>query len=196
MKSTERAFDGPLVLRCLNGDKKAYSQLVKRWHQKFCKQAHWYTKDIDLAKDIAQESWTVIFEKLDTLNEPNSFASWALSIVNRKSIDAMRKVNRSDKKLRNYYEDLKGNDEQQTTNKTIADDDTDTTINYSKIVMRAINRLPENQQVVLRFFYVEEYSVSEISGVLKVSNGTVKSRLFYAREKLKLILKQHKNEKS
>lgn len=192
MRSTERVFDGLLVLQCKSGDKKAYSLLVKRWHQKFCKQAFWYTKDIDLAKDIAQDSWVVIFKKLHMLSDPNSFGSWALSIVNRKAIDALRKVTRGNKNLKDYYKDLKTKNNQYKT----INDDTNTATNHSKLIIRAINNLPENQQVVLKLFYVEDYSVLEISNILNVSAGTIKSRLFYAREKLKSLLKNKDHEKS
>lgn len=195
MKSAERVFDGLLVLQCRSGDKKAYSLLVKRWHQKFCKQAYWYMKDINLAKDVAQESWTVIFKKLNTLSDPNSFGSWALSIVNRKAIDALRKDSRRNENLKSYYEDVKNND-QHETNKNITNDNNPTNSGDSKIIMRAIKELPDNQQVVLQLFYVEEYPVLEISKILNISKGTVKSRLFYAREKLKSILKNKNHEKS
>ncbi|WP_452599421.1 RNA polymerase sigma factor [Pontimicrobium sp. MEBiC01747] len=44
-------------------------------------------------------------------------------------------------------------------------------------------------------FYVQDYSLKEISNVLDVSVGTIKSRLFHARERLKLILKHNNYEK-
>ncbi|MDJ0644984.1 MAG: RNA polymerase sigma factor [Flavobacteriaceae bacterium] len=196
MKSTERVFDGLLVLQCRGGDRRAHLLLVKRWHQRFCKQAYWYTKDIDLAKDVVQESWSVIFRKLHTLSDPNSFGSWAMSIVNRRTIDMLRKSSRRSKKLRRYYEDLKDINEYYETNKTDLEGDPSADTNYSEIIMKAIKNLPKNQQSVLRLFYIEEYSLLEISNILGLSQGTVKSRLFYAREKLKSILKHYKNEKS
>ena len=193
MKSTERAFDGLLVQRCKGDDKKAYSLLVKRWHHRFCKQAYWYTKDIDLAKDIAQDSWTAIFKKLDNLKDPNSFGSWALSIVNRKSIDTLRKVNRTSEKLKDYSESLKTNDNQ--IDKNTIDYRADIGPSRSRLIIKAIRGLPKNQQIVLRLFYVEDYSIFEISKLLKISKGTVKSRLFYAREKLKTLVKNRNHEK-
>ncbi len=53
----------------------------------------------------------------------------------------------------------------------------------------AIRSLSKNQQIVLRLFYTQEYSLMEISEILDISIGTVKSRLFHSREKLKTILK-------
>ena len=56
-------------------------------------------------------------------------------------------------------------------------------------LLKAIQNLPLEKQEIIRLFYSEEYSISEISKFLKIPKGTVKSRLFKAREKLKSILK-------
>ena len=63
------------------------------------------------------------------------------------------------------------------------------TISYPFIEQRplGINR-PKEKQDIIRLFYAEEYSITEISAFLKIPIGTVKSRLFKAREKLKSIL--------
>ena len=57
-------------------------------------------------------------------------------------------------------------------------------------LLDAIKQLPVQQQEVLKLFYTEDYSLKEISQLLHISVGTTKSRLFHAREKLKLILKE------
>ncbi|MGA1227121.1 MAG: RNA polymerase sigma factor [Tamlana sp.] len=58
----------------------------------------------------------------------------------------------------------------------------------------AIKKLPEHQQVVIKLFYVEDYSLKQISDILKISIVTAKSRLFQAREKLKETLKYRNYE--
>ena len=57
-------------------------------------------------------------------------------------------------------------------------------------MLNAINRLPNHQKEVVRLFYIEAYSLKQISSLLKISLGTTKSRLFTAREKLKKTIKQ------
>ncbi len=194
MNKPEKIFDGLLVLQCQNGDKKAFSLLVKRWHTKLCKQAFFYTKDIDISKDIAQDSWNVIIKRIVDLKEPNSFGSWALTIVNRKAIDWLRKHKKNEEKLHTYYENSQMNHDTEINNNNIEDDHNNINDDNTKIVLNAIKKLPENQQIILRLFYVEEYTILEISNILNISKGTVKSRLFYAREKLKSILKNKKHE--
>ncbi len=185
MNKPEKIFDGLLVLQYQNGDKKALSLLVNRWHTKLCKQAYFYTKDIGIAKDIAQDSWSVIIKRIASLKEPNSFGSWALTIVNRKAIDWTRKNKRNKEKLQTYYENSQVNHDRKINNNNIEDDHTNITNSTTKVVLDTIKKLPKNQQIILRLFYVEEYSIFEISNILTISKGTVKSRLFYAREKLK-----------
>ena len=195
MNKPEKIFDGLLVLQYQNGDKKALALLVKRWHIKMCKQAYWYTKDSAIAKDIAQDSWGVILKNMHSIKDTNSFGSWALTIVNRKAIDWIRRSKKTNEKLYQFYENSKAHYETIENNNNIDIDSNIVTINRTKTIISAINNLPENQQMIIRMFYLEEYTIQEISVILKISKGTVKSRLFYAREKLKLTLKSIKNEK-
>lgn len=195
MNKPEKIFDGLLVLQYQNGDKKALALLVKRWHIKMCKQAYWYTKDSDVAKDIAQDSWSSILKHIYTLKNTNSFGSWALTIVNRKAIDWIRKEKNTDEKLHRFYENSKAKYDTKENCNSIDNDPTIVANDRTKIIINAIKNLPNNQQIIIRMFYLEEYTIQEIGVILEISKGTVKSRLFYAREKLKLTLKKIKNEK-
>lgn len=186
MSDAEKTFDSLLVLRCQSGDKKAATILVKRWHEKLCKQANWYVKDVHISKDIAQDCWNTIFLKISDLKNTYSFGSWALSIVNRKSIDWLRKNQKEKEILDSYSKELNPS--------SMAHEIIDESENKKLLLKRAIRTLPLEQQMILGLFYKEEYSIKEISVIIGVSLGTVKSRLFTAREKLKSILKNKNNE--
>lgn len=171
-----KIFDALLVLQYQSGDKKALGMLVKRHHNRFCSHANWYLSDLDASKDVVQDCWGIIMNKLSNLRDPNSFSSWAMRIVTRKSIDNLRQNKTKREKLRQY----------QYTNLEVTYNEENTEI----IKLRqAIKSLPNDQQIVLRLFYTQEYSLIEIAHILDISVGTVKSRLFHAREKLKTILK-------
>lgn len=185
MTNTNKTFDSLLVLQCQSGNKKAAGILVKRWHEKLCKQAYWYSKDIEASKDIAQDSWSTILLKIHNLKDPNSFGSWALTIVTRKSYDWLRKNKK----------ELKNIDSYRKNEVSIEYDVYDKDDNIMILLKNAIKTLPSDQQMVLHLFYLESYSVKQIAEITNVSAGTVKSRLFTAREKLKLILKSKNYEK-
>jgi len=171
-------IDSELVKAFQAGDEKAMAKLVKRWHLIFCKKAYWIVKDTSLSKDIAQESWQIIIDKLHDLQKPSSFKSWALRIVYTTSIDVLREQNRKRIKQNEYEQN------QMQSSESIEED-----TELKNALSNGIKRLPKHQQVVLRLFYTEEYSLKDISELLNISVGTAKSRLFHAREKLKLILK-------
>ena len=186
MRNSDKTLDSWLVLQWKSGNKKAASLLVKRFHKKLCRQSYWYIKDLDASKDIVQDSWTVIFNKIHSLKDANRFGSWTLSIVTRKSIDWLRK-NKRDVKNREAYYDYKINIAE-TSNEDISD-------NRLINLRIAINELPQQDQTVLHLFYIEEYPIGEIGEIMHLPPGTVKSRLFNAREKLKLIIKTKSHEK-
>lgn len=183
MNKKQKIIDGKLVLEYQSGNTKSLALLVKYWHKAFCNKAFWLVKDADVAKDIAQDSWNVIINNINRLNEPDSFGSWALRIVSNKSLDWI-KTNRT---KRNKLEAYKY--EQDIVEEAYCDDTF-----LREALLKAIKALPVNQQIVIRLFYVEGYALKDISKTLKISVGTSKSRLFHAREKLKLILKKRNYE--
>ncbi|MEE9409276.1 MAG: RNA polymerase sigma factor [Polaribacter sp.] len=186
MNKNKILSDAILIERYQKGDKKMISFLIKKWHLQFCNFAFWIVKDADLAKDIAQESWTIIINKLDNLKEPEKFKSWAISIVNRKAIDFLRAKQREQNKLQSLYFDSK--------TENIALEVNDNSVLKQKLAS-AIRKLSIEQQMVVKLFYIENYTLKEISKILKISIGTTKSRLFHAREKLKTKLKHINYEK-
>ena len=183
MSEIEKQKDGLLVLDYLSGNKIAINALVKRWHKHFCTKAFFVLKDADEAKDIAQESWRIIIGKLKTLKEPNSFGGWAMRIVQTKSIDALRQKQK-ERKEKDVFKIGASIENEPYDEKTI----------LKKKLHNAILELPTNQEQVIKLFYLNELSLNEISKLLNIKAGTVKSRLFHAREKLKLILKNYNYE--
>ena len=176
--NVQKVFDALLVLQYRSGDKRAMGLLVKRYHAKLCRHAYWYTSDVEEAQDIVQDSWGVIIQKLGTLKNPNTFGSWAMKIVSRKSLDFLKQKKAKLQRLREFRPHVLNADQEEGKGVQIMK------------LKRAIAELPENQRQVLQLFYTEDYSLNEISEILDVSIGTIKSRLFHAREKLKLILNQ------
>lgn len=186
MTIINKIFDSWLVVQCQSGNDKGMTLLVKRWHKKFCKHAFYYTKDLDSAKDIAQDSWSIIMKRIGSLKDTNKFGSWAIAIVTRKSVDWLRKHKKETTQKELYHD-----------NATIisSDDFVEDSENALILMRQLIAQLPKEQQLILAFFYTEEFTINEISEILKVPAGTVKSRLFKVREKLIQSLKNRNYEK-
>tara|TARA_R100001369_G_scaffold30604_1_gene54434 strand:+ start:666 stop:1217 length:552 start_codon:yes stop_codon:yes gene_type:complete len=175
---TDQSIDDTLVVAYRAGDKSALALLVKRWHKLFCDKAYWMVKDKDAAKDIAQDSWTVIIKKLDSLKDPKQFKYWAYRIVCNKSTDWLRLQLKINKQTIGFDLDIESNDIEYSENEHL-----------KKLLLIALSELPMHQQTVIRLFYIESYSLNQISDLLDIAVGTAKSRLFHARETLKKVLK-------
>lgn len=176
---TDSNIDTLLVKQYQDGDSTALPKLVNRWHKEFCNKAYWLTKDSNLSKDIAQDCWKIIIDKIEDLKDPKSFKSWAFRIVYSKSLDALRYNKKKRNELQSY-----------AFNRTEVEEEIIDNSDLKKNLLKIVNELPEQQQQVIRLFYVEDYSLKEIGALLNISIGTAKSRLFHARETLKTKIKK------
>lgn len=173
-----------LVTRYQEGDKQALKLLIKQFHPRLEQQIFAQTRDKASLEDLVQESWYAIIAGLSTVTLRISFEVWALSIARRKAIDWIREQQRVRKRTQVFI--------QQEMNAPTEEDALDIILERKARLKLAIKGLPHSQRIVLTMFYLENYSVQEISEVLRISAGTVKSRLFNAREHLKEIFNPNK----
>ncbi|UJH67948.1 RNA polymerase sigma factor [Allomuricauda sp. SCSIO 65647] len=184
MGNPKKILDSLLVISYRSGDKKALELLVKRWNKRLYRQAFQYTNDWEQAKDITQDTWRTIMAKMATLRDSNSFGSWALTIVSRKALDSIKRGNRYRKEVAPGFWERQSDENEHDEVKE----------QQIQKILKILPELTVDQRIVLRLFYLEEYSLKEISEVTNVSVNTVKTRLFRAREKIKTILKTRKDE--
>ncbi|MEN1785915.1 MAG: sigma-70 family RNA polymerase sigma factor [Bacteroidota bacterium] len=177
-------MDSLLVISYKAGDHKAMDLLVRRWNGKLCAHAFRYVKDWSMAKDITQEAWGSILRKIHMLRDGNSFGSWAMTITGRKALDVLSKHKKRKKEVGDAFWDAQ-----------TSQDDMDISLE-AKIsnIKAAMATLTFEQKMVLKLFYLEEYSLKEIGKITNASVSTVKTRLFRAREKIRDELKKANNE--
>ena len=164
----DHILDEWLVLQAQGGDMKAYSILIKRWYPKMLSHAYRMTRDAEIAKDITQETWKAITTRLRSLKSPSAFKVWVYRIISNKSADWIRSQQKERTVLRENQPELVTEAGEEISN-----------------IRKALNELPEDSKLVLTMFYLDGQSVKAISEILNLSEGTVKSRLFYSRQKLK-----------
>ena len=152
--------------------------MVNKYHYRLCKHSYWFTHYFDTSRDIVQDCWRTIINKLDGLKDPNLFGIWAFRIVTRKSLDFVSKKKKGQEKLQGNYKV-----------KTSIEIEENIELKLEKLCI-AIPDLTKAQQQVLHLFFIENYSLNEISELFSISAGKVKLRLFLVREKLKTILKK------
>lgn len=169
---TDRIVNEYLILRCQNGDTTALTDLIKRWQQPFQRFAMIVTKDPDLAADIVQDSWIKIIKGLPRLRDPVSFQAWAYRIVNNRCMDVLKNRNRYQEVTR--VPSVK-------TNPIGALEERDH-------IQSLLAQLPDKHRSVLALHYLLGFDIAEIAKITRTPRGTVKSRLFNAREKFRILL--------
>ena len=183
VRHEEHIYDELLVISCQGGDRAALRELVSRWQTRLGRFASRQTGDSDAAKDVLQESWLAIVRGIRKLDDPAGFRAWAYRIVANKSADWIRRKQRT----RAVTEELEKEPEQfaeQFGEGNIERQDDITRLR------RALKLLPKDRRTILSLRYVDELSTREIAGILGVPEGTVKSRLYHAREELKHVLEK------
>jgi RNA polymerase sigma-70 factor (ECF subfamily) len=170
-------FDELLILRHQGGDSSALETLAGRWNARLFRHACRLTRDRDLASDALQDAWLAIARGLKRLQDPTRFPGWAHRIVGNKCHDAIRKLQRR-RKLKD--------DVAQEPRKMSVEPASPTTSDPRLVALRtAMAELPDDRRTLLSLFYLEQMNVDQIALALDLPPGTVKSRLFYSRRKLR-----------
>ena len=176
----QQVFDELLIIKCQEGNAKAFELFIKRWNQKLIYFIYGFTHDIEAARDVAQETWIAVHKGIYKLQETNKYRTWLYRVAHNKAMDHIRANKRrvptetiSEEKTRIQQPD-------QSTVKL----DIDT----------LLGQLPEKYKVVLTLFYREKQSIKDIATIMSIPEGTVKSRIFHAREYLKKNIKIIHNE--
>jgi RNA polymerase sigma factor (sigma-70 family) len=175
-REVNQVFNDILVMLALEGDREALNKLARRWWPRHYTHASRLLGNHEGAADVVQEAWSQILAGLRKLNDVSRFPAWSYSIVSRRCYDLIRKK-QSERK-----------------NETIDDEQmSERGANQSlKLDMeKALKQLPGEQRAALSLFYIEEFKVSEIATALHIPAGTVKTRLFHARNNLKAFFKDN-----
>lgn len=194
MREKSNLLDEWLVLNVQQGDEIAFRQLVTKWHKKLLYQSYIRTNDWEQSEDIVQDVWQWLVVNLHKLKDVSKFSAWIRTIVDRRSIDWVRKHQRE---IANQKQYVNGAD--QIDNIGIADFADGASASNEGLIKAMENTLEQlnaDSKLILVLYYLESNSIESIAGILNIPKGTVKSRLFHAREKLKKLLKPKNHEKS
>jgi RNA polymerase sigma-70 factor (ECF subfamily) len=182
-KSLQRLHNEDLVLRCQGEDAAAFEELVSRWQVRLWKHAVRLTQDQDAAWDVVQDSWLAIIKGIGGLDVPAAFPAWAFRIVSNKCADWVRKRQR----WRKNAEEIAS--ETETVSRHPMGP-----LQQADSLTVALRSLPGDRRAILALRYVEGFGVNEISAILEIPPGTVKSRLYHARNQLKRIMEEEEHE--
>jgi len=175
--------DEVLVERVKEGSQEAYTELVRRYMKKAYSIAYQFVGNSEDAKDISQDVFVKIYQSIGRFKQGHKFFSWFYRILVNHCINVRKKISISPFAV----EDL-------SRYPGSADDSIEAAIDKHELhdnVHQAIAKLPLKQRKVLILCEIEGFSQQKVSDIMGISEGTVRSRLFYARKKLQKHLKKY-----
>lgn len=192
IKSTD-IDDRSLVINLKNRDEQAYRQLVSRYQAKLKNVAYGIILDLKESEDIVQDVFLKAFMGIDNFKCDSSIYTWLRRITINESLNWRRKWKRRFRwQHRSLEQDAEYNIE------TASDEKGPENIYQEKqlsaSIKEGLDKLPEKARAVLVLKEIEGLSYEEIGHLLGISKGTVSSRIFYAREKLRQYLKGIESE--
>ena len=164
-------------------DESTFRLLLQRHKEKVRNIVYLTTGEPDAIDDIAQEVFITVYKNLKNFRFESQFTTWLYRITVNKSKDYLRKKN-----VRKIFVPIKEASGEQNYESVAEKKDT------SRIVMNAIAKLPNKLKVPLLLKDIEGFSYQEIAETTNCEIGTVKSRIFRAREGLKKILQPIESE--
>tara|TARA_B100000029_G_scaffold43783_1_gene40537 strand:+ start:1006 stop:1635 length:630 start_codon:yes stop_codon:yes gene_type:complete len=186
--------DEDLIKRFQDGDEQAYVELVNRYRDRLMNFVYRFTSDSEQSEDIVQETLIKLYTHKHYYKKIAKFSTWIYTIAaNYAKTELRKKKNRKITNLSQMSSDEKDYD------LPSVQPDTDQLIEseyLEKRIQSAINTLPLHFKTVIVLRDVQELSYDEISNIVEVPLGTVKSRINRARLQLQKELKDLKKEKN
>jgi RNA polymerase sigma-70 factor (ECF subfamily) len=181
--------DQELVKMALAGDQKAYKALFDMHRQSIFHIALKIVRNSEEAKDLVQETFIKAFGSLKTYNSTYRFSTWLYKIAANCSIDSIRKRKIDALSLDKPISTKEGDVQMEVADYTYHPERDLFAKRKSFGIEEAIEELPDKYREVIILRHKEDKAYEEIARLLKVPVGTVKARIFRARELLKKKLK-------
>ncbi|MET0642991.1 MAG: sigma-70 family RNA polymerase sigma factor [Candidatus Binatia bacterium] len=172
--------DWELVQKCQAGEIGAFQELVSRYHQKIYVVIVGLLRNREDALDVAQETFFRAYRKIKSFQGGSSFYTWLYRIAVNIAIDSQRRQKRNPLDFRETMDGLF--EEQNEVARDPFSDVHDRELREK--LVSAINDLTPEHKAVIILRTVEGLSYKDIGEILGCSEGTVMSRLHYARKKL------------
>lgn len=168
-----------LVRLIKEGDKNAFDSMVQLYFSRVYKTAYYILRDPEEAADVSQDVFIKVYKKRKMLNEERNIYPLLYKITKNMSLNCIRRKKR--KKIVSYDDDWIASD-------NIAPETVFLLNGIKREVKSAVYRLPEKFRKVIILNHFDGLTYKEMSEVLDVPIGTVMSRLYNARMKLKDML--------
>ena len=165
-----------ILERCRQGDDLAWEALVRHYQGRVYAVACSYMRNAEEARDVAQDIFVRVYERLGSFHGDQAFLPWLLRLSRNVCIDALRR-----RKSRPRATDDLGDASVQIASEAPTPEETAVGDSEGDLLYRAMDRMSDSDREILMLREIQGLKVEEIATLLNVPVGTVKSRCNRAR---------------
>ncbi|PHR74096.1 MAG: RNA polymerase [Lutibacter sp.] len=176
--------DDYYIKKILKGDSNSFGIIVERYQNMVFALALKMLKHREESEEVSQDTFIKVYKSLSKFNGESKFSTWIYRIAYNTCLDRIKKNSK-------YNNDVEINDI--TSNEIFQVENIfDSLENKERsiIIKECMDKLPEDERIIMHLFYFEELSLKEIVDIVSVNEGNVKVKLFRARKKLFSIFKE------
>ena len=165
-----------LIVRAKAGDKNAFSDLVRIYLKRAYRAAYVWLRDIEEATDLCQEAFFRAYRSISSFDQDRPFYPWVYTILKNLYVNKVRHES---------LVTLQATDMERVPGNSRTPEEHLMRSESVRYLMKALSELSERDREILVLKHWNECSYEEISQILSIPKGTVMSRLYYARVRLR-----------
>jgi RNA polymerase sigma-70 factor (ECF subfamily) len=169
--------DTQLIGRILDGDTSGYAELVERYKDLAFTIAYRILGKREDAEEVVQDAFVKAFQNLSTFRQKAKFSTWLYRIIYNTAISRHRQKKPG-------WQSIEEVSVADTVQDFVAEEEED----RHKILETAMQRLPEEDRILLTLYYVDDSSVEDLHSILSLTKANVKIKLFRARKRLQELV--------
>ncbi|HKI97530.1 MAG TPA: sigma-70 family RNA polymerase sigma factor [bacterium] len=180
--------DDILIKAHLKGDPVAFEVLFKKYRDQVARLVYSIAKDDSLVDDIVQEVFLLVYRHLAKFRQNAAFKTWVYRITVNEALRQLGRMRRWQPLPEGDFEPSRLPstmvvfENGESPERVLIDGE------QKRLVHQALDEMKPHHRMILVLYYLEDLSVQEIAEVLEIPEGSVKSRLFYARDSLRKVL--------
>ncbi len=180
--------DEQLMIAVQKGDKTAYEALVLRYRDDALRLAYHYLHNWEDARDISQDAFVKVYLKADSFDPAQRFRPWFFRILVNHSLNFLNRKKKV--KFLSIFQRSRENEEAILLDQLSDDEGIGHEFQNRQMVWKALAALSGSHRDVLILHEMQGFKEQEISEMLGCSVGTVKSRLHYAKKRMRRLLSE------
>tara|TARA_Y100000814_G_scaffold183390_1_gene134106 strand:+ start:520 stop:1095 length:576 start_codon:yes stop_codon:yes gene_type:complete len=181
--------DEQLIYDFQQGNKVAYEMLYSRYKDRIYNFVYRYVNDVDIAQDIAHDTFLKLYTHKHTYKEIAKFSTWLFTIA----LNICRTELRKKKRRQTYSTSELSTEDREfaiSSDKNVIEDKGSDSFEINTIVNLCLMKLSEEFRTMIIFRDIQELSYDVISNIMELPIGTVKSRINRGRQKLNQYLRE------